>query len=130
MTRLTRAIKNAHHLSLVLFSCVILGGTSAFAISSSKLGEKIYNDTCVACHGEDGKGALDGVPDFTEKEGRLAKKDTVLIRNIQKGLETSGASLSMPAKGGDDEINDRGVESVLGYMRQKFGTGKTKRAVK
>tara|TARA_R110002095_G_scaffold214000_1_gene205383 strand:+ start:4963 stop:5337 length:375 start_codon:yes stop_codon:yes gene_type:complete len=104
--------------------------SSTLAISSSKLGEKVYNDTCVACHGEDGKGTIDGVPDLTQAEGRLTKKDVVLINSIKKGLETSASSLSMPAKGGDDEMTDQGAKSVLGYMRQKFGRGKTKRPIK
>lgn len=117
-------------LLLTMLPVTALSVSSALGISSSKLGEKIYNDTCVACHGEDGKGAIDGVPDLTKAEGRLTKTDVVLIKSIKKGLETSDAPLSMPAKGGDEEITNKGVKSVLGYMRQKFGKGKTRRAIK
>lgn len=115
-------------LSLLLVS--VAWTSPVDAISSSKLGEQIYSDTCITCHGEDGKGALDGVPDLTASDGRLSKKDTILISSIKNGLEKSDAPLSMPAKGGDDEITPRGIKSVLTYIRQKFGSGKNRRPIR
>ncbi len=106
-----------------LFILMLGNIPSVSAISSSKLGEQIYSETCITCHGDDGKGALDGVPDL---KTRLSQKDVVLIQSITKGLEKSNAALSMPAKGGDEEISPRGVKSVLTYMRQKFGQGKNR----
>ncbi|VAW61227.1 hypothetical protein MNBD_GAMMA11-1806 [hydrothermal vent metagenome] len=41
-------------------------------------GEAIYSQTCIACHGDNGKGALPGTPDFTKKDGRLTRSDEAL----------------------------------------------------
>lgn len=43
-------------------------------------GQGIYAQTCVACHGADGKGTIPGVPDFTSEDSPLAKSDTELLR--------------------------------------------------
>ena len=84
-------------------------------------GEGIYNQTCVACHGGNGKGAIPGTPDFTSASGPMAKPDDELIHNITQGFQSPGSVMAMPAKGGNPDMNAADVQAVLGYLRENFG---------
>lgn len=66
-----------------------------------KTGEELYNGTCVACHGADGKGAFDGIPDLTGKRGRLVKSDDLLFEHMRDGFQSDGSFMAMPPKGGN-----------------------------
>jgi len=88
--------------------------------SSAKSGEDIYNQTCVACHGGNGKGLLPGVPDFTSKDSRLNKPDEQLINSITNGFKSPGSPMAMPPKGGNSDLNANDVKSVLKYLHEKF----------
>jgi len=87
---------------------------------SAKSGEDIYNQTCVACHGGNGKGLLPGVPDFTSKDSRLNKPDEQLINSITNGFKSPGSPMAMPPKGGNSDLNANDVKSVLKYLHEKF----------
>jgi len=95
--------------------------TPAFA-SGSEVGEKVYAQTCIACHGANGKGAIQGVSDFTKADGPLAKSDDTLFASIRDGLVTPGKPLSMPPKGGNPSLTDDEIQAVLDYLRSKFGS--------
>ena len=83
-------------------------------------GEAVYNGTCTACHGPNGKGIIPGMPDLTKSGGSLSKPDDVLIGSITNGLESGTAPLAMPAKGGNPSLSDEDIVNVLGYLRKKF----------
>ena len=87
---------------------------------STKLGKEIFMKTCVACHGADGKGALPGVPDFTQKGGRLAKSDTTLMNNISNGFKSPGSPMAMPPKGGNPNLSKSDIRAVLNYLRKAY----------
>lgn len=84
-------------------------------------GAQVYQETCVACHGENGRGALDGVPDFTDPRGRLTKPDEVLVRNMIEGFQSPGSPMPMPPRGGNPDLSDKDMVDVLAYMRRQFG---------
>lgn len=85
-------------------------------------GKNVYNQTCIACHGADGKGVVPGAPDFTKKDGRLTKSDEMLIQHITNGFQTDGSPLAMPAKGGNPSLTEEDIEDALAYIRQSFGS--------
>ena len=95
--------------------------TPVFA-SGSDVGEKVYAQTCIACHGANGKGAIPGVSDFTKADGPLAKSDDTLFASIRDGLVTPGKPLSMPAKGGNPSLTEDQIQAVLDYLRSSFGS--------
>jgi len=86
-----------------------------------KVGKKLYSQTCVVCHGGNGKGVLPGVSDFTAKVGPLAKTDAELVKSVTEGLATPGAALSMPAKGGNPLMTDVEIDALIAYLRAEFG---------
>lgn len=84
-------------------------------------GKDIYSQTCVACHGANGTGAIPGVPDFTKAGSPLSKSDEDLLHNITTGFQTPGSAMAMPAKGGNPDLNSADIRAVLGYLRESFG---------
>ena len=109
--------------ALVTFSLPAAADCS-FAKGDWKAGDKVFHGTCVACHGENGKGAVPGAPDFTKKGGVLAKPHSVMVEHIKKGFEPPGATMAMPPKGGNPDLTDRDIEDVHAYLHHKFGCGK------
>lgn len=92
------------------------GSAIARAVDPSR-GARIYGETCVACHGANGKGAIEGVPDLAD---RLTKSDNQLLENIIKGFQTPGSPMPMPARGGNPDLSDEELADALAYIRQNF----------
>lgn len=109
----------------LLLSVVLLAGGARAdekaAEPSVEAGKAIYSQTCIACHGNNGKGAIPGVSDLTKPDGSLGKSDEALIKSITEGVATPGAALTMPAKGGNPALTEADVAAVLAYLRVAFG---------
>lgn len=96
--------------------------------SSASIGQKnrltagndIYHQTCVACHGSNGKGAVPGAPNFTDSKGVLSQADAVLENAILNGKTTPGVPIAMPPRGGNSNLDPDGIKSVLAYIRHAF----------
>ena len=84
-------------------------------------GKQIYEGTCIACHGADGKGAIRGVPDFTEQKGALSLPDSVLLERIERGFQTPSSPMAMPPKGGNPTLTEADLKAVLQHIRTTFG---------
>lgn len=83
-------------------------------------GRALYDTTCVACHGADGKGIMPGIPNFKGKNSPLAKKDhSLLLHHIDKGFNGSGG-MAMPPKGGNTSLSEQDIVDVLGYLEHEF----------
>ncbi len=89
--------------------------------ADAAVGKAIYSQTCIACHGANGKGTIPGVADFTTKDGSLAKSDVELLKNISEGFQSPGSFMAMPAKGGNPMLTEADVQVVLAYLRDEFG---------
>lgn len=89
-------------------------------LSSGLSGADIYAQTCIACHGGNGKGVVPGAPDFTNKNGRLSKTDKTLLNSLQNGLQSPGSPMAMPAKGGNSALTQTDLKNVLEYLRETF----------
>jgi len=81
-------------------------------------GKAIYDQTCIACHGENGKGAIQGVPDLG---ARLSQSEDVLLISIIRGMQSPGSAMAMPPKGGNPSLSEADIRSVIGYLRSSFG---------
>jgi mono/diheme cytochrome c family protein len=110
----------------LLFSVLMLLPVLVFAegvpeAADTTAGKAVYSQTCIACHGADGKGAIPGVTDFTAKDGPLSKSDAELVKNISEGFQTPGSFMAMPAKGGNPALTEADIRAVLAYLLVEFG---------
>ena len=85
-------------------------------------GKALYSQTCIACHGANGKGTIPGVRDFTVSDGPLLKSDEELVKSITDGVATPGAALAMPVKGGNPALTEANIVSLIAYLRSEFGS--------
>jgi len=98
-------------ITTLLFLFTIMSTTSWSGVSQDNIvrGEKIYNKSCISCHGEKKSGA----PQLTDKkawETRIQQPRKRLMQHVLKGFKT------MPARGGDSSLNVRNVADALDYM--------------
>lgn len=77
--------------------------------STATLGEQAYLQACARCH-DDG---VDGAPRLGDRDawaGRSWLWEAVLFEHATKGY------VDMPAKGGDESLDDETVERAAEYM--------------
>jgi len=103
--------------SLVVSVLLAAVGT---AYAADPPGKAIYEGTCIACHGPDGKGALPGVPDFTAAKSPLSNPDAVLLKRITEGYQAPDSPMAMPPKGANPALTPEQIAEVLAYMRKAF----------
>ncbi len=117
-------------ISIVLFGVAVIipVGASLAGADGSRFakGKEIYQGTCIACHGANGKGEIPGTPNFTKADGVLRQSDDVLIEHITDGYESPGADMPMPPKGGNEDLTDEDIKAVLAYIRHEFGAKENK----
>jgi mono/diheme cytochrome c family protein len=101
-------------------TAITVASTSEESATASvgQSGEQIYKQTCIACHGPNGQGAIPGVPKFSD---RLSKSDENLLNSITNGFQTEGSPMAMPAKGGNSSLTDADIKEVLSYIRESVG---------
>lgn len=88
-------------------------GISTAADGNAKA-KALYSNTCIACHGANGKGAIPGVPDLGP---RMTMTDDDLTNSILNGLQSKGSLMAMPAKGGNPAITAADAAALVVYLR-------------
>ncbi len=87
-------------------------------------GETIYKGGCIACHGSEGKGALqsttvftrpDTFPDFTQCDQTTPEANSAWKAVIERGGRYRGFSQIMPAFG--ELLTNEQIDDVIAYMR-------------
>lgn len=106
------------------FGALVLGvlSTGVATAADAERGQVIYEQTCVACHGADGRGTLPGVPDFTSKSGPLSKPDALLLEHVTNGFQSPESMMAMPPKGGNSDLTEEDIKIVIQHIREKYGT--------
>lgn len=123
------------HLALVLLMLILSsmlisacgGGTSAGTLAPAALrgdasaGKATFDQTCVACHGADGKGRAGLGKNLVTSEFVKSKTDAELVAFITAGRPASDPSnttgVDMPAKGGNPSLSDQDLANVVAYVR-------------
>lgn len=98
----------------------VMGSAASANVHSTSAGRAIYMRGCVACHGADGSGAMPGIPDLSAAGGALSKPDDQLLASIIGGVESDGAPISMPPRGGDETLTEKEAALVLAFIRETF----------
>ena len=83
-------------------------------------GKAIFDQTCVACHGENGQGAIPGIPNLARKPSPLQQSDELLLQRIRDGYSSGKSPIAMPPMGGNPDLSDSDLLDVLSYMRKTF----------
>jgi mono/diheme cytochrome c family protein len=114
--------------SLLTVACVLsltaIGVASAECNVSGgdwRAGSKIYHQTCITCHGENGQGTVAGAPDF--RAGVLGYPAPTLMEHIKNGFRSRSAPKAMPPKGNNPDLSDQDIKDVLNYLYHQFGCG-------
>jgi len=101
-----------------LFLCFVCFYTSGVMADMS--GEQLYIQNCMVCHAEDGSGAMPGVSDLAENKAWLTIDEGSLLAKLKNGIQKQGATVSMPAKGGNPDLTDDELTGIIRYMREIF----------
>ncbi|HBK92306.1 MAG TPA: cytochrome c, class I [Parvularcula sp.] len=83
-------------------------------------GRELYSQTCVACHGANGEGAFEGVPNLMIVSGLLSKPDEILLANMINGFQSAGSPMAMPPRGGNPDLTDQDLAHVLAFLRTQI----------
>ncbi len=102
---------------------VFAGGAAAKAAESADAlsGSAVFAQTCIACHGSNGKGTVPGAPDFTRSDGPLSQSDETIFQHVKLGFKSPGSAMAMPPKGGNMSLTDNDIKAVIAFLRETFG---------
>ncbi len=106
---------------MLSFTTMLALGSGAQAFAAGSSGELLYQSACIACHGDDGAGALPGVPDLTLKDGPLALAPDVLLKRTIEGFQSPDSPMAMPPRAGNPSLSDEDLKAAIRYMRERFG---------
>jgi cytochrome c5 len=78
-----------------------------------KLGEEVYNGTCIACHAQ----GINGAPILGNNKmwgKRVGQGEAILLEHATQGYGL------MPAKGGNTDLTDEEVAAGIKFMLSKL----------
>jgi len=93
----------------------------AMATGDAVHGEELFVSTCLACHGEGGKGIEGLGKDMTTSVFIKGLSDKELLEFIKVGRSISDpdntTGVDMPLKGGNPALTDDEIVDIIAYMR-------------
>jgi cytochrome c5 len=93
----------------------------ADATSPINEGERLFQMTCISCHGQDARGIVGLGKDLVDSEFVNTTDDSALMMFLKTGrpiwdpANTTG--VEMPARGGNPALTDDQLLAIVGYMR-------------
>jgi len=83
-----------------------------------------YAQNCALCHGDDGAGAMPGVPELTLNMDWARMTDSVLVKRIQQGIKTPASQMGMPPNAGNPNLSEQDLRLAIEHLRQLLAAGK------
>jgi disulfide bond formation protein DsbB len=84
-------------------------------------GEKLFTQTCSACHGPKGEGVTGLGKDMTKSEFIAGKSDAELLAFVKVGRDPSDplntTGVAMPPKGGNPALTDQNLQDIIAFIR-------------
>lgn len=97
------------------------GEAEQVSAGDPQAGEELYNQVCIACHGENGQGIEGLGKPFSTSEFIASQSDQELLEFIKQGRPTSHpdntTGVDMPPKGGNPALTDDQILDIIAYMR-------------
>ncbi|MCZ7668550.1 MAG: cytochrome c [Chloroflexi bacterium] len=85
------------------------------------MAKKLFVGTCLACHGEGGKGIEGLGKDMTTSEFIKGLSDAELLEFIKVGRSSTDPAnttgVDMPLRGGNPALTDDDIADIIAYMR-------------
>lgn len=99
----------------VAAAALVLGASSAKAEDA----KAVFDKSCAACHGKDGKGDTPAgkklkVKDYTDAKVQADMKDEAMIKAIKEGVKDGDKS---KMKGFGDKLTDDEIKQLIAYIR-------------
>ena len=110
--------------------CLNTGPTLAEAMingpgpATVQRGQKIYEQTCLACHQADAGGVPGMTPPLLKSpyvQGPSVKLIGIVLNGLNDGVEIDGESYSNPMPPFSTVLKDQEIADVLTYLRSHFG---------
>ena len=102
----------------IYLATVMLGLNIAYVNAKEITGEQVYLQNCLLCHGDDGSGAMPGVPDLMTSRHWMKMDEKVMLERMKKGIQTQGAAMPMPPRGGNPNLSDHEINLSFQYMKK------------
>jgi cytochrome c oxidase cbb3-type subunit 3 len=81
----------------------------------AQLGKPVFEQTCAACHGMDGKGnQAVGAPNLTDAIWLYGSSEATIMEGINKGRHADGSATAMPAH--KDTLGAGKVQILAAYV--------------
>lgn len=84
-------------------------------------GQKLFIQTCSACHGPAGEGMPGLGKDITRSEFIAGQSDDALLAFLKVGRDPSDplntTGVAMPPKGGNPALDDEDLQHIIAYIR-------------
>jgi len=99
------------------------GGEEAAAAPSGDAthGKELFNQICIACHGEGGVGIVGLGKDMTSSTFIAGKTDNDLLAFVKVGRPVGDpdntTGVDMPPKGGNPALTDDDLRDIIAYIR-------------
>ncbi|MCI0393757.1 MAG: cytochrome c [Chloroflexi bacterium] len=97
------------------------GGDSGSAGGDATAGQTLFQQSCSACHGPDGKGLPNLGKDLTTSDFAKSQSDQELLAFVKQGRPASDPAnttgVDMPPKGGNPALSDEQILDIIAYVR-------------
>ncbi len=84
--------------------------------------ETIYIQNCAVCHGDDGTGAMPGIPSLIDDRSWAKYPNSELVKRIQNGIQPAKSETGMPANAGNPALTENELLLSLVYLRSLTGS--------
>ena len=124
------------HLHVWILCVILVGGLAAcggqdtggevttgtgYSSETIRQGESLYQQTCLACHGPDGKGLPSLGKDLIASEFVDNSSDDELLTYVLEGRAADApdntTGVAMPPKGGFEFLTDEDILKIIAYIR-------------